>query len=72
MVQAYRLEVVIEEDGTLTLQDLPFRAGERVEVIVLEQASKSDGAIRYPLHGTPVMYADPTEPVAEDDWESAR
>ena len=71
-MQAYRLEAVIQEDGSLTLQHLPFRAGERVEVIVLEQASKGQDSARYPLRGTPVKYIDPTEPVAEDDWESGR
>jgi hypothetical protein len=71
-VQAYRLEAIIQEDGSLTLQHLPFRAGERVEVIVLEQASKGGEPARYPLHGTRVTYVDPAEPVAEDDWESAR
>ncbi len=27
---------------------------------------------RYPLRGTPVEYRDPTEPVAEADWETPR
>jgi hypothetical protein len=71
-MQAYRLEAIVEDDGTLTLQHLPFRAGERVEVIVLEQVSRDGATARYPLRGTRVSYTDPTAPVAEDDWESAR
>ena len=27
------------------------------------------GKKRYPLHGTPVRYDRPTDPVAEEDWE---
>jgi len=29
-------------------------------------------AARYPLRGTPVYYEDPTEPVAEADWETLK
>ncbi len=34
-MQAHRVEATIEQDGTLTLENLPFHAGEVVEVIVL-------------------------------------
>ncbi len=29
-------------------------------------------AARYPLRGTPVSYEEPTEPVAETDWETLK
>ncbi len=34
-MNAHKLETTLAEDGTLTLQGLPFQAGESVEVIIL-------------------------------------
>ena len=77
-MNAHKVEVVFTEDGTLTLQGLPFHAGDAVEVIILEtktpqhqgeQLPQSD-TNPYPLHNTqPYRYDDPTEPVALEDWE---
>jgi hypothetical protein len=36
-VQAYRLEATIFKDGMLTLNNLPVKAGESIEVIILMQ-----------------------------------
>lgn len=69
-MQAHRVKATVDQDGTLTLRDLPFHAGETVEVIILAQPSPP--ARRYPLRGTPVRYDRPTEPVAEEDWEASR
>lgn len=33
----YRIEIILAEAGTLTLRDLPFQAGDAVEVIILER-----------------------------------
>jgi hypothetical protein len=44
---------------------LPPRPGS-----VLAPVPKAQGATRYPLRGTPVYYEDPTEPVAESEWET--
>jgi hypothetical protein len=35
-MNAHKIEVVLTEDGTLTLHGLPFQAGDAVEVIILE------------------------------------
>jgi hypothetical protein len=67
---ALRIEATLNQDGTLTLKDLPYHAGESVEVIVLP-ASKTLLADPYPLRGKPVSLVDPTLPVAEDDWHAA-
>ena len=32
-------------------------------------SSELENAARYPLRGTPIDYRDPTEPVAESEWE---
>ncbi|HET8629576.1 MAG TPA: hypothetical protein VFL91_19335 [Thermomicrobiales bacterium] len=69
-MQAHRVKLTIERDGTLTLRDIPFQAGETVEVIILAQPSPPER--RYPLRGTPVRYDRPTEPVAEEHWEVSR
>ncbi len=78
-MNAHKIDTVLSEDGTLTLQDLPFHAGDMVEVIVVKtktsqpqpappQKPQSDTNL-YPLHGTVIRYDDPTEPVALEDWE---
>ncbi len=72
-MQTYRGEAKLAKDRVLTLVDLPFSAGETVEVlIVAREAATTPAPGRYPLRGTPVQYVDPTMPVAEDDWESGR
>ena len=71
-MQAYRVETTVAQDGTLTLSNLPLRAGEAIEVIILVQPSAMPSHQRYPLRGMPVRYIDPTEPVVQADWEAAR
>lgn len=77
-MNAHKIEVVLTEDGTLTLQGLPFHAGDAVEVIILETKTPQKNTKHlpqldtnsYPLHNTqPYRYDDPTEPVALEDWE---
>lgn len=77
-MNAHKIEVVLTEDGTLTLQGLPFHAGDAVEVIILETKTPQHQSQQlpqseinpYPLHNTqPYRYDDPTEPVALEDWE---
>ncbi|MGG6238374.1 hypothetical protein ACQ4N7_07005 [Nodosilinea sp. AN01ver1] len=36
-MNAYKMEAVVAENGTVTLRGLPFQVGDTVEVIVLEQ-----------------------------------
>ena len=76
-MNAHHVETVLTENGTLTLRDLPFQAGDAVEVIILERhklqpseasTNHSDSNL-YPLRGKVIHYDDPTEPVALEDWE---
>jgi hypothetical protein len=60
---AHRAEITLSEDGVITLEGVPFRSGESVEVIVLPNARSSDAQARYPLWGSPVTLIEPTEPV---------
>ena len=64
---AHRVDVTLSQEGTLVLTNLPFHAGEVVEVIVLPRINTVKS---YPLRGKPVVYADPVEPVAQDDWDT--
>ncbi|MBD3305240.1 hypothetical protein GF339_02715 [candidate division KSB3 bacterium] len=70
-MQAYRLEATLEQEGRLTLTDLPFHQGDLVEIIILRQPDASSRQPAYPLRGTVLSYVDPTDPVAQDDWEIA-
>jgi hypothetical protein len=69
-MEAYRTETVIQPDRVLTVRDVPFRTGEKVEVIIL--SIQGDGQKRYSLRGKPVRYAAPFDSVAESDWEANR
>jgi hypothetical protein len=67
---AYKTLKTLTQNGTLTLDALPFPAGAQVEVIVLPVESRVSEENPYPLHGTPYLYQEPFEPVAQDDWDA--
>ncbi len=75
LMNAYKIEALLDEDGTLVLKDLPFRAGDVVEVIFLERAiqtkqEKPPTSSDYPLKGTVGQYNEPFEPaISPEDWE---
>ena len=71
-MQAYRVETALQKSGTLTLDDLPFQAGEVVEIIILSRSAETEPPRSYSLRGTPIQYAQPFEPVAQEDWEALR
>ncbi len=68
-MQVFAYELTMEKKGTLTLKDLPFNAGEKIEVIIIPRSGHQTDEKRYPFWGKPITYLDPTEPVAEADWE---
>ena len=72
-MQAHREEVILSEDGVVTLHGLPFRRGDPVEVIVLLTHSSLPAKALRPLEGTPFTLIAPFDPaVPEDDWEANR
>jgi hypothetical protein len=71
-MEAYKTVTTLATDGALMLSNLPFRAGDRVEVIVLGTLPSAAKPDRYPLRGMAIHYERPTEPVAEEDWEALR
>ena len=72
VMEAVRIETVVQPDGHLTVSGLPFAPGETVEVIVLPRLTSGVTTRIYSLRGTPVVLNDPTEPVAVDDWTVIR
>jgi hypothetical protein len=71
-LNALRLETKLQQDGTLTLDHLPFQAGQAVEVIVVPLVKLAGTDNPYPLRGLPIHYERPTDPVAEEDWEALK
>ena len=69
-MQAYTFERTVGKKGTLKLENLPFRAGEKVDVIIIPRPARQPDEKRYPFWGKPVSYQNPTDPVSEDDWET--
>jgi hypothetical protein len=69
-MQAYRIETTLTQGGILTLTNLPFQKGDTIEIIILRQPMASSHKHEYPLRGTLLNYKDPTEPVAQEDWEA--
>ena len=67
-MNAHRVETVIRQDKTVLLEDLPFQAGESVEVIISHRYAKHKKKEHYTLRGTSIKYVDPTKPVAGGDW----
>ncbi len=51
---ARRVEITLQQDGTLPLDRLPFQAGQSVGVIIRPVAKKPDVANAYPLRGIPI------------------
>jgi hypothetical protein len=71
-MRAHRITTTVPADKSVTLDKLPFPAGQPVEIIVLPQDESHPAEDRYPLRGTSIEYKNPTEPVAENDWEAAQ
>lgn len=69
--QIYRAETTVSSDGTLTIVGLPFRAGDKVQVVVSDKRELT-GSERYPLRGKPIRYVAPFESVSEHDWEASK
>jgi len=71
-MQDYRIETEVSDDGSLIIKNLPFSAGESVEVIIRSRTAEDGQGKRYPLRGKPIRYVDPFGSVAEENWEALR
>lgn len=70
-METYRTDVVVKEDGTVTISGLPFHKGEKLDVILLQRAGRASRVETYPLRGEPVKYIEPFEGVDKDSWEAS-
>jgi len=70
MTPAHRIQIVLSEDGKLSLERLPFRAGQTVDVILLPVSEANPDT--HALTGTVIRYDRATEPVAESDWDATK
>ncbi|MDB9313905.1 hypothetical protein PN462_12400 [Spirulina sp. CS-785/01] len=70
-MNAHKIQATINENGQLLLTDLPFQAGDTVEVIILEHPALNPDTNPYPLKNKqPYHYDDPFEPaISPDEWE---
>lgn len=70
---AHRTEAIVSQDGSIVVSGLPFRAGEKVEVLCIETSPVLQGD-RFPLRGRqPYRFDDPFSPaIAPEEWESLR
>jgi hypothetical protein len=69
-MSTHRIKLELIQDGKLELENIPFHAGDKVEVTISATADKPNGENPYPLRGTPVIYKLPTDPVGLEDWDA--
>ena len=67
-MDTYRVEITISKDKTLSIKNLPFSVGDKVEVLVRSRKKNQDKKKRYLLRGQTVLYKNPFGSVAEDEW----
>ncbi len=54
-MKTFRTEITISEDKTLTIKELPFPTGDKVEVVVRSSKRRKKRGERYPLRGKPIF-----------------
>ena len=67
-MQTFHTEVVVEKDGKLHLDHVPFSEGEAVHVFVSSAAPLT----RQTLKGSVLKFEQPLAPVGEADWEAMK
>jgi hypothetical protein len=68
VMQTFHAETVVEKDGKLHLDHVPFSEGETVHVFV----SSATPVTNHALVGSVLKYEQPFAPVAEEDWEATK
>ena len=66
----FKIRKTVSEDGTLVLDDLPFRRGDEVEVTLVPLTPSGVSDPWEKLRGSVLRYDRPTDPVASEDWEA--
>lgn len=71
-MQTHRIEKIIQPNGVIVLEDLPFKEGETVEIVISKAETESKENL-YPLRGTIYKYEEPFEAaVPLEDWEALK
>ena len=70
-MEPFHAETTVRSDRSVTVADLPYAAGQPVEVIVVPHPASSATSPSESLRGLPLTYVDPTEPVGAEDWEAS-
>jgi len=68
VMETFHAETVVQKDGKLHLDPVPFSEGQAVHVFVSSSASHT----KQPLKGSVLKYDQPLAPVAEGDWEATK
>ncbi|ACB53573.1 unknown [Crocosphaera subtropica ATCC 51142] len=72
-MNTHKIETTLTENGKLLIDNIPFKKGESVEVIIIKQSAKSCDFNQYPLAGKVIKYDKPLEPATNiEDWESLK
>ena len=72
-MEPVRREAVVQPNGQIIIDDLPFDEGEVVEVVVSEAKNSEIKSGSNPLKGSVFKYDDPFKPaVPIEDWEVLR
>lgn len=72
-MKAHHIETSLTENGKLSLQNLPFKKGDQVEIIILDRSSSKITSDSNSLRGTVVSYDEPFEPATSvEDWETLK
>jgi hypothetical protein len=67
-MQTFHTETVVEKDGKLHLDHVPFSEGQAVHVFVSTATPAKEDSLR----GSVLKYDQPLAPVAEEDWEAGK
>ena len=69
----HKIETTLTENGKLLIDNIPFKKGESVEVIIIKQSAKPSDINQYPLAGKVIKYDNPLEPATDiEDWDSLK
>jgi hypothetical protein len=72
-MQTHKTLATVQEGGKLVVENVPFAAGEQVEVVIAVPEPKNERPKLRRLQGTPYRYDDPFEPaVPPEDWDALK
>lgn len=70
-METYIKEIQLQTDGKIELAGLPFQKDDILEIIIMKK-DKREMKSKYPLRGEEVIYNDPCEPIASEEWEAVK